>query len=365
MEDFILTDELQLKILQLWEEHKENPLGLKEFCQKIIPDCDSRDKRGIAIRKFLAEREIKLRPANIYKKKEELELREEQKQFVINNYSNDPQKVGMTCLEIAETIFNKKGLTNLHPEVQAVIKFVKTQDPKVLEKEDIVQESEYTPPKTIQQAAARVNKYILNAITKEDIEKNSRIQKNLTFLIRFCHLNRFISQVSSFDKEKDRKMFEGSYIRFVYDKSDLQEEDLELYINLCCDIVDYTHMRDELADLQRLFSDCADDTEGKRVSMSIVEAIKNLRKDIDDNNKRQKALIATLTSERNKRIDLRNKQDASLVQLIDFWKNYDNRQQIIALAEIRNKKIKEEIIRLETIDDLKLQLYGIDSSEII
>lgn len=360
MDEYILPDDVKLRALKIWDENREKPLGLKEFTNLAFGrEVDSRSVEGRALRSFLADKDIKLRPAHEYVKKDTIELTEEQKEFVINN-----AKEGSSYLEITKILFDDDKIMPRDQRAMAIFNYIKEINPKILEKEDIPTDSKYKPPVTVQQAAARVNKYILDCIKTDDI-KNSKIQKNLVFLIRFCHLNRFQSQCNNLPTESQRALFEGSYVRYVYDKPDLTEEELDLYINLCNGLVDNLNMRAEMDELQKLFKGCSDDSEGKRISMSIVESISNVRKHIDENEKRQKALVDTLQGKRNERIDLRNKQDASLIQLLDFIKNYENRQQTLLLIDVRNKKIKEEIKRLESIDDLKFQIYGVDPSEIV
>ena len=58
--------------------------------------------------------------------------------------------------------------------------------------------------------------------------------------------------------KSDRELFEGSYVRYVWIKDDLQQEELDLYINLCTDIVNLTNMQVELNDLIAMRTQCAE-----------------------------------------------------------------------------------------------------------
>ena len=159
-------------------------------------------------------------------------------------------------------------------------------------------------------------------------------------------------------KKSDRELFEGSYVRYVWIKDDLQQEELDLYINLCTDIVNLTNMQVELNDLIAMRTQCAEDSEGKRLSLSIVNSIKDVRAEMNESKKRAKNAVEALQGKRNERIDVKAKENASLIQLIDFWRVQESREIMVKLAKVRQQKIKNEIKRIENLDDLKAQVWG-------
>lgn len=360
----VLNDEQKLKILKLWDATPDRPPSLKQAVTEAwSAEEDTRSKKGRLVREFLVEKRLTFSKAFQYFKKEAIELTEEQKEFISNNCPT------MNCLEMAKVLFKNDKLSGLHQETIAVQEYVKTLDVKVtLDNLDDIpnaDEREYVPPKTLGQAAARVNRYILNCIKPEEVKTNSQLQKNLTFLVRFCHLNRFKKMIDSYTNRSDKSLFEDTYVRYVWDKPDLTEEELDLYINVCSGIVDNIAMKSELQDLQALRQAQTDDTEGRKMSMGIVESIEGVRKALDDNEKRQKTLVEALQGKRDDRIDMRNKTDSSLVQLIDYVKNYDQRQQLILLAKKRQGEVKEEIKRLTSLSDMQVQIFGIHPDEIV
>ena len=356
-----LSEEQKLKVLDLWNSRSDNPPSLEELVTAAWGEnIDTRSKKGRVVRDFLVTRKLKYIRAFEYQKKDEVILTEQQKEFIATNCNT------MKPLEIAKFLFENERLTQTDMESRAVIKYYNALDEKLIHAVPSQDGNQaYAPPKMPTHACARVNKYILDCISQDDMRKSTKIQNSLKSLIRFCHQQRFSTLMSQLQKQEDKDLVEGRYISYVWDKPDLSEEELDLYINLCCSILDYTHMRKELDKLQEMFDNCADDSEGKKISMSIVESIKNTRKDMDENIKRQQNLTEILQGKRNQRINIRVKQEASLVQLIDFWKNYENRKQILELAEARKKAVKEEIERIKNMDELVIQVFGFNESELI
>ena len=102
-----------------------------------------------------------------------------------------------------------------------------------------------------------------------------------------------------------------------------------------------------------------DEKDGK-VYMNMVEMINNLNKTITDNEVRQDKLRKELTGLRSERIDLRTKENQSVLQLVEAWRDDEKRSLMIKLANKRKEEVKDEIKKQEDFDDLLSQLYGID-----
>lgn len=356
-----LTEDQKLIILNEWNSRPDNPPSLPELNLLVWgPNIDTRSFKGKAVRDFLVTRNLKYSGGK-YVKKPEIILTDEQKKFISENLGR------FNYTDIAEKLFNKP-LQPRSLETLTVIRYAKEIEPVVIaanaEKENnpLVLE-EYRPPKRVDEARARVNKYILNCIGDKEFE-NTKVQNELKAIIRFCHQHRFCHYINTLKSKQDRELFEGRYISQVYEKSDLSEPELELIINLCCDILDHSHMREELVKLQTMFDNSAADSNDSRVAMSIVEAIKNLRENSDRCSKRIDKLTEVIQGKRNERIDVRVKAEQSLISLIDFWKNYENRQMMLKLAKARENKIKDEIKRIEDMPSLVAEIWGISSEEI-
>ena len=356
-----LTNEQKKIILERWKDNTKQPPALKELVELCFgANVDGRNKISKLIKEYCATFSYKPRSSFEYVKKE-IGLSDEQKEYVANNCAS------MKSYEMARILFNNQSLGSLNAETKAVEAYKRSLPGAVLfdeTTEEVKDGEEYFPPRSLPQAAIRINKYVLHGVKQEDIEKNQKIIKNLTCLIKYCHIHRFKMMINKFADKNSKELFEGSYIRYLWDKGeDVTEEELDLYINLCCDIVNYTKSQSELENLIDMRDKCAEDSDGKRLSLSIVQAISDIRKEMDDNHKRQQRTIETLQGKRNERVTTKTKENASLIQLVEFWKNYENRKQILMLAEARRNKVKDEIKRLATFDELKCQIFGLSEEE--
>jgi hypothetical protein len=360
-----LTDTQKLIVLKRWNDPNMLPASIKELTQLVFGgEFDGRSKQSTLIKKYLVEKGITARTSYEYQKRPGYELTEPQKEYIYNNSKN------MSSLEMAEILFESKLAPN-DSRVKEVKKYRDslpknvTVDEETEEKEGNLIIEKYSPPKTIEKAAARINRYILGGVDVDKIDKSDKIREKLKTIINNCHLFRFQRIINSYEMKTDKELFEASYIKYIWEMEDVSSSELDLICNLCVDIVNYSNMQQELEDLKGMRDTCADDTDGKRISMSIVESIGNLRKSLDENHKRQSQAIKSLQGERNNRIDTRTKENASLLQLIDFWKNHENRKQMIQVADLRKKDVENEIKRIETMDDLIIQVWGLDKNEIL
>ncbi len=59
------------------------------------------------------------------------------------------------------------------------------------------------------------------------------------------------------------------------------------------------------------------------------------------------------------------KDKASLLNIINAWRNYETRQAILVKAKEKKQKLKEEIHKLETLDEMKYRLLGLSEDEIL
>jgi hypothetical protein len=353
----VLSPEQQAEITRYWNYNRKNPPSISDIIQHIYKqDYDVRSKVGLVVRKFLQEQALL-----IDKKSKEVFLTDAQKSYIIENAKTMPP------LKLAEQLFPDINITPLHNEFKVVNAFIKAQDPKVLgidpEEETI---SDYAPPKHHQQAAARVNKYTYDSTVKEkEWERNTTIKNYLESLIKFCHHPRFLLLASRYLNKRERELFEGSFVAYVWDKMDLSKEEIDLYIDVCQDIVAELKLAQELEHYSQLLEDSGNDADSKKISVSIGEHIHNVREEINKNKIRRQKAIENLQGKRSERIEARRQENDSLLHLVDYIKTQENRARAIKTLEVRQKKLIDETKRLENMDDLIVEIYGISAEEIV
>lgn len=359
-EILILSEEQQLKLLQEWNSRLQNPPSLSELVKLAFnrDDLDGRSKEGKAVKKFLASRQIKPKKSHEYQAKGLLDLAQEQKEYISNNCST------MTGLEIAKILFKNESLTNLSQETRSVLEYMKNLPTNIKfnnsENENASTE-EYRPPRSEERMIAKVNRYILDGIDKNKITHKTK--KDINSIIGYMNTFRFSHQINLYDDEQDRELFESSFVRYTYDKSDLSQEEVDQYIVLSTEVVISSNIQQTINVLQNQI-DMAIQEDGK-IPMTLVEASNTARKEYNDCVNRQQKLLNDLKVKRSERLSKQVKETASIINLVQMWKEEESRQKLIKMAEMRKQVIEKEIDRLSSMDEIKCKILGISKDEIL
>jgi len=355
-----LNEKNQKKILDAWNSSEDEPPSLMELTELCFGDgLDGRSKEGRAVKDFLASRELRARASDEYQAKGLLDLTKDQEEFIDNNLGN------MKAMEIARVMYKNDRLTNLSQETRTVAEYIKNNSRGIepYERPENVPTNEYKPPKTTPVMTARVNKYVLNGIDKEKL--TPKIKKDLKSLIGYLHTFRFNHQINSFASTTDRELFESSFVRYTYDKGDLTQEEVDQYIVLATEVVIASSIQARIEHLQNLLDDSADDSEGRRIAMSLVEAISSRQTEYNQSVNRQQKLLNDLKVKRSDRMKQMSEASASVVNLVEMWKEEESRKQMIDLAELRKEALSEEINKLSDMDEIKSRIMGISEDEVL
>jgi hypothetical protein len=356
----ILTEEQQLKLLNEWNNRLENPPSLVELVQLAFgrDDLDGRSKEGKAVKNFLATRQIKPKKSHEYQAKGLIELSIEQKEYISNNCHT------MTGLEMAKILFKNESLTNLSQETRSVLEYMKNIPNNIkfnnTENENTITEG-YKPPRSEERMIVKINKYILDGIDKNKLTHKHK--KDINSVIGYMNTHRFIHQINIYDNESDRELFESSFVRYTYDKSDLTQEEVDQYIVLCTEVVISSSIQQTINVLQNQI-DLAIQEDGK-IPMALVEASNTARKEYNDCVNRQQKLNNDLKVKRSDKLSKQVKETASIINLVQMWKEEDSRNKLIKMAEMRKQVVEKEIDRLSTMDEIKSKILGISKDEIL
>jgi hypothetical protein len=357
----MLTEEQQNLIINEWNNRPDDPPSLLELIKLVYPDkpeLDGRCKEGKFVQAFLAKRSLKARGAHEYKKTKAPDLTEENKQFILNNAKT------MKALEMARIIFDNPTLSNLNNETRIVAKFVSENilpEDVYKEQEEIAQE-DYVSPRSLDKAINKVNRYIYDLNLKRET-LNSRQKKDLECLLKYINTYRFVHQINSYEGAVDRDLFESSFIRYTYDKNDLTEEEVDQYIILASEVVIASNIQRRVEKLQKILENATDND--ARISMGLVESINTAQSEYNQCVGRQQKLVNDLKTKRSERLGNQIKSNASIINLIQAWKEEESRQKMIRLAEMRKKTLEEETVKMEEMDELKSRILGISREEIL
>jgi hypothetical protein len=192
-----------------------------------------------------------------------------------------------------------------------------------------------------------------------------KIKKDLKSLIAYVHTFRFNHQINSFAGSTDRELFESSFVRYTFDKGDLTQEEVDQYIVLATEVVISSNIQARIEHLQNLLDDSADDSEGRRIAMSLVEAISSRQTEYNQSVNRQQKLLNDLKVKRSDRLKKMSEASASVINLVEMWKEEESRKQMIKLAELRKEVLSEEINNLSSMDEVKSRIMGISEDEVL
>ncbi len=359
MEEITLTEEQQLAVLKEWNDRTTNPPSLLELTKLAFPNAESvdgRSKEGRAIKAFLSTRQIKARGSQEYQHKEKIELTPEHKEFIANNVST------MKAYEMARVLFDNPNFTHLSQESKSVYDYVKTLGPKLTGSFDEDQNSaneDYRPPKTEERIISRINKYVLDGINKES--PTSKQKKDAASLIGYLHTYRFIHQINSYGNTTDRELFESSFIRYTYDKNDLTQEEVDQYIILSTEAVISSNIQRTIQILQGQIE--MEVESGGKIPMTLVEASNTARTEYNQCVNRQQKLLGDLKEKRSDRLKNQIKENASILNLVQLWKDEESRVKLIKLGELKKLSVKQEVERLSSIDEIKCKIMGLSEEE--
>jgi hypothetical protein len=190
-------------------------------------------------------------------------------------------------------------------------------------------------------------------------------RKAVNALIGYLLTYRFTHQINSYITPSDRDLFESSFIRYTHDKYDLTQEEVDQYIVLSCEVVIASTVQLRVERLSNLMDTSADDTDGRRMSMSLIEAISSCQTEYNQCINRQTKLLNDLKEKRSTRLSKELKNNASILNLVEMWKEEESRKKMIKLAEIRKTVLTDEVERLTTMDELKGKILGLSEDEVL
>lgn len=355
-----LTPEQEQIVREFWDK-----IPLAELTQKAFnnSELDGRSEEGRAIKDWLAHRNLTIKTAGS-PKGNPIVLTDDQKTYIENNVQST------TALTMARTLFNNPKICPLNNEFDAVNDYVKSLGINAKKPTSQLVASEYVAPKSIARLIPRVNKYVTRDFAEDKVffeadKLKPEHEKALKSLLGYVNVYRFGYEINKYDREIDREIFESSFVRYTYDKSDLLEEEVDQYISLCSEIVSAAQIDRHIADLDNQYQEFrdSDDGEKKKLSIAFVEMIDKARAKKKDCQERIDKGFKSLTSTRADRIKKRQQATATILNLVDAWRNAKKRKEMLELAKFEKAKERKEVDRIETLDDVTALIAGLSKEE--
>ena len=99
--------------------------------------------------------------------------------------------------------------------------------------------------------------------------------------------------------------------------------------------------------------------------MALVESINTAQNEYHQSVNRQHKLLDDLKEKRSSRLKNQLKDSASILNLVEVWREEENRKKMITLAEKRKEAIAEEVESLSSMDEVKARIMGLTEGEIL
>lgn len=319
------------------------------------PDLSGRSSEGEAVRLYMRTNNLPYK-TKIHVKKPDIELTEEQKEFILE-YAKD-----LKPYEVARVIFKNEQLHQFSKESLTIQEYIKSVNPALLRRDDEFTDQEYSPPRTFTKTWKRICEVTAQFVEENKLNKRTRICVEKT--MEFLQTPRFIQTTNNYKNISERLIFESEYIRAVWDKPDLGADEINMYISLVNEYIIQDRIQRMIGKLNALLEGVTQDADGK-ISISLSDAIKGKSEELHRSLQRQQSYVTDLSGKRSKRMEQQTAKAKSLVALVDAFKEEDERKAAVLHAERRKQLVKNEMERLETFEEWECRIFGITKEEIL
>lgn len=330
--------------------------NLNELTQKCFrdDDLDGRTKEGRAVRKYLIENNIDYKTTR-RKPQDKIELNDSQKEFIIQQAQE-----GMSSLEIAKLIFPEKRVKPLSNEQRTVLAYINEVNPDFVPSQDSAAVNDYVPPKS----PSRVVKKINDATGLE--LSDSKLNRQKQICVEKLRINlsnsRFLKIINNYLNKPDRELFEQEFIRLSWDKPDLTADEINLYLNVCKEVINLEVVSAHLNKLNDMFDVADDQTE---MTVRLAEIIKAKSQEYHQCETRIENLTKKLQGDRAERMKKSQKNNASFLSIVQMFQEEEERKNMVRMAEMQKKLIREEAERMEGMAEWKARILGISQDDAI
>ena len=342
-EDFILNNYKSVKDLNI-------------LTQKCFDDdsIDGRSIQGKVVRAFLVKNKLDYKTTK-HTKVDSVEFTEAQKHFIIQSAEQ-----GMSSFAIAELLFTDREVKKLGAEQRAVLEHIRSVNEDFVPSQESGLLTNYSPPKTY----PRLIKKVFDSTGFQlDELKMSRGQRNCLDKMAINLSNsRFVKIMNNYTSKEDRNLFEEEFTRLTWDKPDLTADEINLYMNVCKEIINLEVISKHLNKLNDLFDSAEEQND---MSVKLAEIIKAKSGEYHQCEGRIETLTKKLQGDRSERMKNKQRENASVLSLVQMFQDEEERKNMVRIAEMQKQLVKQEAERLEGMSAFKARVLGISQEDVI
>ena len=317
-------------------------------------ELDGRSKEGRAVRKYLVQNSIEYKTTGT-SSTEEIELTKQQKEFILQQAQE-----GLSSLEIAKLIFPDKRVKPLSNEQRTVLAYIREVNPDFLPSQDSGALNSYIAPKSSSRIIKKIND--ATGLGLEELKINRQKQICVEKLGINLNNSRFLKIINNYLNQEDRTLFEHEFVRLTWDKPDLTADEINLYLNVCKEVINLEVISSHLNKLNDMFDIADDQTE---MSVRLAEIIKAKSGEYHQCETRIENLTKKLQGDRAERMKKNQKENASFLSIVQLFQEEEERKTMLRIAEMQKLAIKEEAERLEGMAEWKARVLGISQEDVI
>jgi len=317
-------------------------------------ELDGRSKEGRAVRKFLVENSINFK-TTATSRTEDINLTEQQKNFILEQAES-----GLSSLEIAKIIFPEKNVKSLSNEQRTVLAFIRDVNPDIIPSQDGAALHSYISPKSPSRIIKKIND--ATGLNLDESKLNRQKQICVERLGVNLSNSRFLKIINNYLNQEDRNLFEHEFTRLTWDKPDLTADELNLYLNVCKEVINLEVVSSHLNKLNDMFDIADDQTE---MSVRLAEIIKAKSGEYHQCETRIENLTKKLQGDRAERMKKNQKENASFLSIVQLFQEEEERKTMVRIAEMQKQAIKKEAERLEGLAEWKARVLGISQEDVI
>ena len=317
-------------------------------------ELDGRSKEGRAVRKYLVENAIEYKTTGT-SSTEEIEFTEQQKEFILQQAQE-----GLSSLEIAKLIFPDRRVKSLSNEQRTVLGYIREVNPDFLPSQDSGALNSYVSPKSSSRIIKKIND--ATGLGLEELKINRQKQICVEKLGINLNNSRFLKIINNYLNLEDRTLFEHEFVRLTWDKPDLTADEINLYLNVCKEVINLEVISAHLNKLNDMCDIADDQTE---MSVRLAEIIKAKSGEYHQCESRIENLTKKLQGDRAERMKKNQKENASFLSIVQLFQEEEERKTMVRIAEMQKEAIKKEAERLEGMAEWKARVLGISQEDVI
>jgi len=341
---------------QAEQEFAKDP-HIMNVTRKVFGDdsLDGRCKEGKAVKQFLVSKG--LQPDTTKTEKVGLiELDSSQKEFLMGPSVD----VGMNALEITRLVFKDEGIMPLSQKHRTVLEYLRKFRPEVVDENEILAEKRWSPPTALSRAVDLTNKWAGQSLDKTNL--SNKLKGHMERLLLYLRSPRFVHFINNFKSQADRELFEGEFVRSVWDKPDLTNDELNTYVTVCTNYIRQKHIQRRMDRLNAMVNDVDTDQD---MTIRFTELLKGTNEELNQCEKRIETAVNSLNGKRQERLKAHGKSNGSILALVEAFCDKEERDRIVMMASMKNKLMEDEADQLESMDDLKARVLGITKEELL